>query len=328
MRRASASANDHRMTLSPAAPRFSIKTVLVLAATIAVPIAYQWYSERVALEVQIWSQSVLVERPGGLEKLDVKWDGVPVKGLSRIDVAVVNTGWKPIRPIDIVSPIEITLDSGQVLEVRPDRVEPRNVEIRFIVDSSRRSVTLEAPLLNRGDVIRFTILANVTPPPGITPAARVTAMRALTVTDRRQASRPLWRKVPWSVYLVSVGTVGAFLAFSFFLYLSAYVRAARHRWAMRPGYAATTVEYRELISWILGPETLEQEEVRGALLGTVPNRPLTVEQANRLEAAVGKQIRDVRVRTHWISAVLLLFFAVGLLYVALSVARAAGRGVG
>lgn len=307
----------------------TIAALAALAATVVAPIVWDWYAQRVALELQLLAQSVLVERTGDMDKLNVTYDGITVPGLSRVEVALVNTGRKPIRSTDVLSPVTITIDSGQVLDVRAEQLLPTDLELGFRVDSSRHSVVLTAPLLNPGDAARFTLLVALTRPPEVSASARIAGLRTLRLTDRRPESRPFWRALSWPVYLASVGTSVAFVALALFLYGIGYTRRERHYWRARSYHLPrppSPEQYRSVISLILGPDAVEQKEVRRILESAIPNRPLTEDQKDGITRAIEHDLRQARVVGHWTAVLLFIFFVVGLGYMVYSLIRVARGG--
>jgi len=300
------------------------KPLMVTLTGIAVTILVNAYLQRSALELQLIAQSALVERAKATEKVRVTYGNDAVAGLSRIELALVNSGRKAIRSSDIVSPITIVVDSGQVLDVLTEELSPPDLTVRFSIDSARRSVTLDAPLINPGDGVRFTLLVGRTPPPHVTASARIAGVRALHIADRRPENRPLWKTVTWPVYLASLGTVVAFLAFALFLYAAANLQRARHYWSSKslflPDHASPEM-YAQALELTFGSDPGLEAKVRPILDQAAAGRSLSKEIRDALTATVEKHIRDVRVSSYRFVVGALFFFLMGSGYVLYSIAR-------
>jgi len=311
-------------------------TSLVLAAlgTLAVgivgPIISSWYTERIAVELQLLAQSALVDGASELEKLQVTYDKRLVSGLSRVELNLVNTGRKSIRAGDVVSPITIAVDSGRILDVRTEQLIPLDLQVSYRFDPSRRSLTMAAPLLNPGDGIRFTLLVEYTPPPRVSASARIVGLHAITLTDRRPEMRSIWSAIAWPAYPASLGAAVALLALIFFSYVGGYAHRTRHVWRFRHAFVSSTPtpqQYAQALELTFGSDPGLEASVRPILDNLPPARPIPPPQLEILTRSVEKHVRDVRVSSYWIMLALFALFVVGSTY-ALSAIVGAARGLG
>ncbi len=307
----------------PRASASIAKPLMVTLTGIAITIFLNAYLQRSALELQLIAQSALVEHARGTEKVRVTYGHDAVAGLSRIELALVNSGRKAIRSSDVVSPITILVDSGRVLDVLTEDLSPTDLTVTFSIDSARRSVTIHAPLLNPGDGVRFTLLVGATPPPRVTASAHIAGLWALHIVDRRPENRPLWRLLSWPVYLASFGTVVAFLAFAVFVFASAILQRERHYWSNRsrflPEHASPEV-FAGALELTFGADPLFEAKVGPILSQAVSGMPLTKEIRDALTAIIEKHIRDVRVSSYRFVVAALFFFLVGAGYVLYAIA--------
>jgi len=299
--------------------------LILPALAILVPIGWSLYRERIAVELQLLSQSVLVDAAQTLKKVQVTYDQRTVPGLSRVELGLVNTGRKAIRSQDVTTPITVVIDSGRILDVLTDRLMPENLQVHFTVDTTRQSVVVTTPLLNPGDGVRFTLLIGRTLPPHVSASARIVGLHRVSLADRRPEMRPLWRTVPWPVYLALLGTVVTFLVLVVALYTAGYSHRERHVWRERHSFlpaSPTSEQYARALEICFGEDPALASKVRTTIDALVPNKQIPQPQLDTLNRAVEKHIRDSRVRIYWTIVVLVLFSTAGTLFVTFSVVHA------
>src|SRR6266511_518406 len=248
-----------------------------LATSILGPIIVHWYTERVALELQLVAQSSLVDASTELAKLQVTYDNHPLSSLSGVELNLVNTGRKPIHGEDVISPIIVAIDSGRILDVRTDQNLPSPQQIRFDLDTNRRWVIVHAPLLNPRDAVRFTLLIDRTPAPRVSASARIVGLHAITLSDRRRESGSIWSRLSWTVYLVSFGVALALLALVFFAYVAGFTHKTRYVWRFRHAFLSsspTPEQYANLLELAFGEEAVLRTVVNPILDGLAAGRPI------------------------------------------------------
>src|SRR6266545_1910851 len=299
--------------------------LILPALAILVPIGWSLYRERIAVELQLLSQSVLVDAAQTPKKVQVTYDQRSVPGLSRVELGLVNSGRKAIRGQDVTTPITVVIDSGRILDVLTDRLTPENLQVHFTVDTTRQSVVVTTPLLNPGDGVRFTLLIGRTSPPHVSASARIVGLHRVSLADRRPEMRPLWRTVPWPIYLALLGTVVTFLFLVVALYTAGYSHRARHVWRERHFFlpeSPTPEQYAGALQICIGEDPALASKVGATIDGLVPNRQIPQPQLDTLNKAVEKHIRNSRVRVYWTIVVLGLFSTAGALFVTFSVVHA------
>lgn len=308
----------------------SLVAILIAVVSLAVPIGWDSYSSRLAIEVHILSQAVLVGPAGSPGPLVVTYEDSPVTGLSRLDLALRNVGRRPIRETDFVASPRITIDSGRILDARVEAVTPEGLAAAIRPDSAGRSVQLLLPLLNPGDVVRFSLLVESSARIGVTAAARVAGLRAVRVRDRRAPHGPLWQRIPWTAYPAALGTVLAFLLSAIGLLVIAHARLARRFWRDWPlpvPAEATAEDYRRLLSSALALPVESIPAISRVLAEAPPAGPLAGQAYGELRAAVEGEFKDLRVWLTWITIVAFAVSVLGTWYVTLTLVRAAGSGM-
>lgn len=310
------------------------KAFLVLLGSLVVgiigPIIATSYTERTAVELQLLSQSSLVDRANEIEKLQVSYDKRVVSGLSRVELALVNTGRRSIRSADVTSAITVTIDTGRILDVRTDLLTPPNLQVDYQIDPSGRFVTMGSPLLNSGDRIRFTLLVDRTPPPQVSASARIAGLHDITQTDRRREVRSIWRVLPWSFYPVSLATAVSLILLIFFSYAGGYVHRTRYIWRFRDvllGARPTPEQYARALHLTFDSDPRLEPKVRQILDSMPPGKPIAPEPIEVLNRTVERHIRDARVSSYWIMFTLLVLVLIGSVYL-WYVVVASARGVG
>lgn len=176
--------------------------LILAAAGIVAPITWDWYRSKSAIELHHTSNVKLVESSILSKKVQLTYDGKLTPILSRHTFSIINTGRTSILKKDLVQPPTITFPNGvEILEVIEDAKNPNDLEIQYVLDSNKNSVTLSFPLLNPGDQSQFGVLLS-----GFTSDysvhARIVGIRSLTIVDSVAKLQEVKRKRPFSVYVV------------------------------------------------------------------------------------------------------------------------------
>jgi hypothetical protein len=131
-----------------------------------VGLAFGWYtwmegkSEPLLLG-QVPAARTIVVSPERVENIQVLADGQPVKGpISAVQVAVWNSGKRPIRAEDVLEPIKISLEGGMpVIDARALRVTREVTELKL--DNSKKTIGelgVRFRILEQGDGILLQII--------------------------------------------------------------------------------------------------------------------------------------------------------------------------
>ena len=178
---------------------------LILAAVgILAPIGWDWYKTSSALELHHVANIKLVERASLPEKLQLTYDGRSIPTLSRHTFSLINTGRTPILKDDLKLAPTITFEGDvELLEVVVDAHAPRDLDIRFTIESRTNSVVVSFPLLNPGDQIQFgVLLAGSTS--DYTVKGRIVGITEIEVVDRVEEFLEVKEKIHFTVYFVGI----------------------------------------------------------------------------------------------------------------------------
>jgi len=280
------------------------------------PIAWDFYKGKTGLELQQLGKAALVGGLDGVDKLHFIYDGKRVSSLTKLDFSLVNTGRAPIRAADVVEPVRLKLQNGSVLDVSIRRTEPPNVNASATLESTS-TVTLTFPLLNPSDQVFFSVLASEAPAVS-SATARIVGIRELQIVDRTGASRSLWSRVRWTVYLVAVFTILCGLFFAVSLHGAGIEAALLSVW--RSGVVNTPrlgmpEEFQRFLDVLSQDNKSDELEAARAYLSSLqPGMQMSDDQRTHLLELVDQAMSDQQsIKT----AVWLFFFLflVGLMYV-------------
>lgn len=198
--------------------KFGVSTILgLLIATIGIimPIIWDYYKTRSAIELQYLSSTSLIKVGQTIDNLTVLYNSKKISNLTRTSFALVNTGRLPIHGQDIVAYPQITFNpSNEILEFRIDRAVPPELGITHTLDIKKNKIEISFPLLNQSDRIEFSVLVS-----GVNPkfnaSARISGIRNLQVIDKTSETGKKHKPVPWTVFVVGPLTLYCiFLIFS------------------------------------------------------------------------------------------------------------------
>ena len=272
----------------------------LLLATIGVlaPIAWDYYQSRIQLELQHLATNTLVPPNENIEGLQISFASRVIPSLSQLEFVLLNTGSRPIRGEDLVSkPTLRFVDGVELLDVATQSVVPDNLQHTLTVDSTDRSVTLDFPLMNPGDRLRFTVLAT-SPAPDFNADARIVGLNRLEIRDRREVAEGDARDLSWIVYALAV--VSALLLFFFLVLIYSVGENRRLALLAKRGLLVlprgkTGAEYRQYITYLYSD--LKQQElsmVMSYLDRVSGNIPLADTEYQELNALLGIALRDTR----------------------------------
>ena len=272
----------------------------LLFATVGVlsTIAWDYYRSRIQLELQHLTTSILVQPGANIEGLHISFASRVIPSLSQLEFVLLNTGSRPIRGEDLVSrPTLRFVDDVELLDVATQSVVPDNLQHTLTMDSVDRSVTLDFPLMNPGDRVRFTVLATGLSP-GFTAAARVVGLNRLEVSDRREGAEGDARDLSWTVY--ALAGISALLLFGSLLGIygngreKELARLAKRGLLVLP-LGKTGAEYRQYITELYSdPKSAELPRVMSYLDKVDGEVPLADTESQDLNALLGNALRDTR----------------------------------
>ncbi|HEC85493.1 MAG: hypothetical protein DRR19_14065 [Candidatus Parabeggiatoa sp. nov. 1] len=201
---------------------FSTTLLLIVIAIVGIiaPIVWDTYQGSVSLELQHLSTVTVFESPE-LEKLQIFYDGRPIKSVYRMGFNLVNVGRNPIRKEDIVSfPTLKFQGDGELLDIQVEKVEPSNLQYSYNVDKAKKQLSITFPLFNSGDSIQFRVLLGGSLP-SYDATARIAGVRELIVVDRTKELQEQRKSISWTVYFVGF--------FTFSLLLGAFIQRSKEK---------------------------------------------------------------------------------------------------
>lgn len=186
--------------------------LLIAAVGVVAPIGWDLYKSRASVEVQLLSTVRLVDPTEKLEKLEIRYSGEIIPDISRVTIAIANTGRIPIQEKDFISPIVISFpEKVRLLDVKIDRRSATDLDVNYSVDLKAREVKTRFPLLNPNDYVQFGVLLTGQPL-GIATRGRIVGVSGqLPFLDFSNKRKPEGKSVNlWTV--IPVGFFSALLA--------------------------------------------------------------------------------------------------------------------
>ena len=272
--------------------------LLLATVGVLIPIAWDYYRSRIQLELQHLTTSILVQPGANIEGLHISFASRVIPSLSQLEFVLLNTGSRPIRGEDLVSrPTLRFVDDVELLDVATQSVVPDNLQHTLTIDSVDRSVTLDFPLMNPGDRVRFTVLATGLSP-GFTAAARVVGLNRLEVRDRREGAEGDARDLSWTVY--ALAGISALYLFASLLGIyeigreKELARLAERGLLVLP-LGKTGAEYRQYITELYSPvKSSGLPRVMSYLDKVDGDVPLADTKCQELNALLGSALRNTR----------------------------------
>ena len=287
-----------------------VATILGLLGTaigIVVPIVWDQYKTKTALDLRQLSNSVVVSRSQDIEKLQFLYAGTPVPSLSRIELELKNTGRTPIRQADVVTPVVIHVRDAPILDARISRVSPANLDVSQELSVIQDAVTLRFPLLNPNDAAYVTLLV-ATDHAEVSASTRIAGLDNLTfsISPTNLGSRREERG--WPFYIVVAMSIFAILIFLLSLYMngaeSTIAKLVRAQVLTLPTFPMAT----EYISWFkqlfYPPKSSTELKPLERWIATLPQDvPLSIDQ----RLALHDQIRNALTNTSAALGAMILF---------------------
>jgi hypothetical protein len=202
------------MALGPISARpqitWTLVGLLIAAIGVAAPIAWDQYKTRSALELQILSRTTLVQRADALRKLEIRYDGKPIPGVSRMEFVLINSGRTPIKSSDLVAAPTLTfMRHFEILDIEEIDRSPKDLEADLALLREANAVRVTFPLLNPSDYLRFALIVAGSEPT-FTASARVVGITKLQVIDRVETVPRT--PIRWPVYIAAVFSVLSLVA--------------------------------------------------------------------------------------------------------------------
>ena len=291
--------------------------LLVSGSGIIAPIVWAWYKTRSALEVRVLSNTVVVKPSQELKKLQFVYAGKPVPCVSRVELALTNTGRTPIRKSDVVTPVVLRIKNGAILDAEVIKVVPDDLLVSGHLPSTGDAVTVEFSLLNPGDSANITLLV-AAERADVAATARIAGVSKLSYVEELNDSPANRRRRPWSFIIVGVMTCFSGLLFFLRLHMtgseSEIAILARRNAIAIPAFE-TAPEYRNWLNQtFVDKKVSELKRVHELLMEMPQDRKLDEQERMSVTNAVMSALTDVRIARVTL-ALFGILFAIGATYV-------------
>lgn len=151
---------------------------------IVTPMIWDSYIHQSELEFRIDSLNSIFPDDPLLKDFMITYQGKPIKNLTRMDCAFINSGKTPITSEDIITEPKIIIprESGIIAAILLS-TDPRNLYADFPLNSSLNEITIKFNLLNPDDIIRLAIYLNGTSNELPTINARIKGVKEIQVVN-------------------------------------------------------------------------------------------------------------------------------------------------
>lgn len=238
---------------------------------VASPIAWDIWSNSYDLSVVVQRRSLLIERSERIEGLRITLGDREINKLFATEVALENTGRKPITKEEVLKPVIVSFAPTPILNIAVKNTYPTNLAYS-IKPVSQTDLQVDFDLLNKGERIIFNVLTD-SRPDHVKAAARIKNISELNVRDLENQPS-LANAIPSSALYTG--------AFSLVLLVGSITAArklfgplrrdARHvRNTLKPGFSRDKLRaFLEGNIWQHFTET-QQELISGLIQRTDPN---------------------------------------------------------
>lgn len=188
-------------------------TLLIAIIGIVSPILWDNFKNRTEITVSLLYNSTLLKDNISLPDLSVTYKGNSIINITKAEFSIKNTGKVPILSSDIISPISLIPDKGQIIASQIERSIPDNLISHVYIDNKNSNVDFD--LLNPGDAIFVNILVN-SGDVKFTTAARIKNISNIKMIDESHSYKMV-KNIDWLFIVVSLGTVISILGLIAFL---------------------------------------------------------------------------------------------------------------
>ena len=136
----------------------AVISLIIALAGIFVPIGWDDYTHKTALEFRIESSTALLPEDPLLKDLNIIYQGKPIKDLTRTDIVLINTGKVPITSQDIIDdPKVIPPHGSELIAAIVLNTDPQDLNVQLPLNINHSDVKIKFDLLNPGDFLKFAI---------------------------------------------------------------------------------------------------------------------------------------------------------------------------
>jgi hypothetical protein len=273
----------------------SVVTILglvIAAIGIVVPIIWDQYKTKVALELRQLSNSVVISHPQELDKLQLIYAGNQVQSLSRIEFELINVGRTPIRQADIVAPIRIKINNARIIDAKIRKMVPANLEATQELSTTQDAIALHFPLLNPGDALYLTLLA-ATDKAQVSTSARIAGLDSMKYTIS-PSNNTNYKNRDWTFYALTIMTVFTTLVFFLALYVNGAETAIADmikRKLLQVPHLSNVSAYKTWLSAFESDKSTELKSVK-QWMENLSKDDLTESEGSEVQTQIQKALTD------------------------------------
>jgi hypothetical protein len=153
------------------------------------PIAWDLWSKRSELTVEIKQAVTILQKEKTIQKLGITYDGKSINSLSKTVLVLRNSGKTPISKDDVITPVTLKFKDSEILEVTKIRQLPLNLGAD--VNNDNHVITSSFQLLNPADELELSVLT-AEGNPKFTAEARIKNIHNIVVTDLTDPKKGRW----------------------------------------------------------------------------------------------------------------------------------------
>ena len=129
--------------------------IIALILTLIIALYFQWWRNRKNLSYEILSDTALLTSDEKIrEKIQILYEGTPVKDVRLFILKIINNGSQPIKSDDFEKPLSFVFsEDAQILSIETVSVNPDNLDVS--VTSQLNKLSIAPILLNSGDFFQL-----------------------------------------------------------------------------------------------------------------------------------------------------------------------------
>lgn len=131
--------------------------ILIPIIAIAAPILWDLYTHNVDLTINVKSSSSVISKDLPIQNLELLYAGKKIDALNRLLIEIENTGKSAITLQDVLSPLELSFVSSEILEAKVIKVSPENLDFVIRQNGSQKLIA-NFNLLNPSDKVEIDFL--------------------------------------------------------------------------------------------------------------------------------------------------------------------------
>jgi len=159
---------------------------LALIVGVITLIYFQWWRNRKRLSYEILSNVDLLSTEKEIQdKVEIRYEGQPVKNVRLIVIKLINDGYVPIKKDDFEKRVRFVFPDAKILTSEKVKFHPENLATQMAYRDDWAE--MDPALFNRGDYIQFKVLLSNYSKMKID--ARIVGVSSIT-RSRKRMSKP------------------------------------------------------------------------------------------------------------------------------------------